>query len=78
MSLAIKLNTKQIKTWNIGQPLPCNYDEIAQIEYIQADGDELEYIKNTFVFNNNYTIPIPRNRVVRWFGDIAKIIVDSL
>jgi len=40
---------------------------------IQADGDELELIRNQFT-----GIPITTTRVVRWRGETAGFILDNL
>lgn len=50
-----------------------------ELDFIQADGDELDAILYTFLSDGGYTIPVPRdNRVVRWYGDIAKTIYFNL
>lgn len=41
---------------------------------VQADGDELEVIKEQF----GTSIPTGNARVQRWFGDIAKSVVANL
>ena len=74
------------RKWHIGEKNPVNFDEVNAIQEIQADGDELDYIKKQYCDGNNiestvtaYSIPLPRNkRVVRWFGDIAKIIISNI
>ncbi len=46
-----------------------------EIDYIQADGDELIAIRQLFP----EAIPFPQGkRVVRWFGDLAKTIYYNL
>jgi predicted amidohydrolase len=55
-------------SYHIGQSLP-DGDEVIQI---QADGDELDHIYNTFS-----NIPVARKRVVNYFGDMAKFIVEN-
>jgi hypothetical protein len=55
-----------------------------EIDFIQADGDELDHILFQFLngsnpFSMNFTIPVPKDReVVRWYGDIAKTIYYNL
>ena len=45
-----------------------------EIDYIQADGDELDYINANFL-----NIPNPfKKRVVRWFGEMARFIYNNL
>lgn len=69
--------------------LPIPKDIINNIDYIQADGQELEQIIKIFTYrsfkgiSNDYSnclaIPIPNNqRVVIWYGDLAKTIVANL
>lgn len=45
-------------------------DRIPRIEFVQADGHELEAVIKMF----QGTIPMPRTRVVRWYGDLARTI----
>lgn len=49
-------------------------DRIPMIEYVQADGHELEAIHKMF----QGTIPFPRCRVVRWYGDLARTIHSAM
>jgi hypothetical protein len=81
MLYIVRKDLPQIK-WHVGDPIGAN---IAQdVIEIQADGHELEHIKNTFFDieyqgNPTYTIPMPRNkRVVNWFGSTAKTILANL
>lgn len=46
---------------------------VAGVTEVQADGDELEYIKLHFT-----NIPMADKRVVCWYGDHAKFIVGNL
>ena len=73
--LYIILNGKE-RTWHVGQPSPISHSEAADVDEIQADGDELEHIVDMFPINRS--LPIPRGRVVRWFGDHAKLIAGNL
>lgn len=70
--------------WHIGTELPKislnrfidKHGHITEFEIvrIQADGDELELIKNSFT-----NIPIPtKKRVVQWFGEMAQFIFANL
>lgn len=44
------------------------------VEVVQADGDELDYIKEKFS-----NIPFPTHKkAVAWYGDMAKFIVCNL
>lgn len=58
--------------------------ENEEIDYIQADGDELEAIRRHFSYSPKdgsglvCSIPFCGNRVVRWYGDIAKTIYFNL
>ena len=45
-----------------------------EIDYIQADCDELDEIRRIFAG----TIPDSFRRVVRWYGDIAKTIYYNI
>jgi hypothetical protein len=63
------------------KPLPQFENE--EIDYIQADCDELDLIIDTFnssiPTNSVPTIPLAcRKRVHRWYGDIAKTIYFNL
>lgn len=58
-------------TWHVGQKL--NYINPLDVRMVQADGDELEEIKNKIE-----NIPFTVGRVQRWFGDDAKFIVANL
>jgi hypothetical protein len=43
------------------------------VEEVQADGDELEYIRNNFT-----NLPTATGRVARWFGETARFIIANL
>lgn len=58
------------QTWCLGQILS---GAIQDVSYIQANGDELEYIKASFE-----NLAYPKTKVVRWYGDTAKQIVAFL
>ena len=60
--------------WHIKEPFPIEYANIDMVQWIQADGHELETI-------NRLCANLPRSphsRVVRWFGDHAKFICSVL
>lgn len=82
MALYIVLTKDEIQPviqWHVGSELP--KVDINQIDYIQADGDELFHIIQLFKFRSTdtFTIPIPFDkRVVKWYGDIAKTIIANL
>jgi DNA-binding IclR family transcriptional regulator len=72
-------------SWNVGQPSPIIDTAISTITYIQADGDELELILNSFCTNphanhtsRHYTIPVAKERVMKWYGDIARTIIANI
>ena len=59
----------RIDEYHIGEMVGCG-DNVTSI---QADGDELEHIIKTFE-----NVPIRKNgRVVNYFGDMAKFIVEN-
>jgi hypothetical protein len=74
--LDIKLSDGTRRSWHVGQGNPVGYYEVEDVEEVQADGDELDHIQNMFL--KTAPLPIPRNRVVRWFGDHAKLIMGNL
>ena len=58
--------------WHVGELLVINADHV---QLIQADGDELQLIEDTF----GKTIPFAhRTSVQCWYGDIAKSIVFAI
>ena len=56
--------------------------DISNIDYLQADGQELQEIGQFFITNiwtpAMITIPYGISPVQRWYGDIARSIVYSL
>lgn len=64
----------QERIWYIGCRKPITHD-IGKYRYleIQADGDELEYIRDNFP-----GLVIPAKSVVNWYGDMAKFILGNL
>lgn len=81
-SMRILGNTKTQNSLELHVPfrnLPTLVGE--EIDYIQADGDELLEIASTFeigTLDPQLTIPMTNNRVVKWYGDIAKTIYFNL
>jgi len=74
MALIIVFKLRRTTQWHVGSPKPLSYEDITSVEYIQADGHELDLIKNTF----DNTLIMPHKVVVRWYGDIAKTIIGNL
>lgn len=62
-----------VRSWHIGEKIIMQYETISQVDEVQADCDELEYIKSNFT-----NLPMSNSRVVRWFGDHARFIVAHL
>lgn len=61
------------KDYHVGDKVDLEWedDRIPKIEYVQADGHELEAIVKLF----QESIPLPRrSRVIRWYGDLARTI----
>jgi hypothetical protein len=59
--------------WHTEDPVP-RFHKQEKIFEVQADGDELMYIKENF----NH-VPMPKHQsVVRWFGDMAAFIANNL
>lgn len=60
------------KSWHVGDRAPNLSPDV--VMEIQADGDELEYIKRNFTnvpFHNS-------RRVMYWFGEMAQFIFANL
>lgn len=59
---------------------------ITSIEEIYVDGDELQYVADTFCNNvgahprdKRYSIPMPmRHKWARWYGALAQTIIANL
>ncbi len=59
--------------WHIGEPIAIDLD-FENVQFVQADGEELEYIRRNFS-----NLPMATNKhAPRWFGDLAKLIVANL
>lgn len=70
MSFDIKTAGQRPIVWNLGRDKPEVYSD--RIEYLQADGDELDFIKTRF-----QNLPIS-HRICIWKGGIAQFIYDNL
>lgn len=75
MYIVVDWNGSDVEmTWHVGKFLPIASEDVKHIKEVQADGDELEYIKNNFSH-----MPVNVNRRVnRWFGEMARFIVANL
>lgn len=65
------------KTFHVGDKIKNEEDEICRlfdVKWIQADGHELEAIRDMFSYAHGHTIPMPHGQVGRWYGDIARTI----
>lgn len=72
--LSILLADGGIKIWHLGGKNPVPFSEVAGVIEIQADGGELDFIRNHFT-----GLPdCPRKYVVRYFGDDARFVVGAL
>jgi len=73
MALYIILNSGKEVQWHVGETLRVMNTENLVTE-IQADGDELEYLKQNFE-------NLPYSRLARaqnWYGDMAKFIANAI
>lgn len=66
------VNPRAISTWHVGTKFHLNFP-IAFVDYVQADGDELEHIRHCFP-----NLPITLGGLCKWHGDFAKFIVANL
>ena len=63
-------------TWHVGEVIPHTWDnyKFQDVSEIQADCNELDYIRKNFV-----NIPdCPTSLHMKWTGDIAQFIYDNL
>jgi hypothetical protein len=72
MSLYVVNDTGHHYQWHVGKTKP-KRQTVSNVQMVQADGDELNYIH--MYFSN---IPFTGKPVVRWHGDLAKFIVENL
>jgi len=54
--------------------------DVASMRFLQASGEELDHIQYQFSYGDmqRVTIPFSRQKVQRWYGDLAKTIFCSL
>lgn len=73
--------------WHIGDKAkPVSLNKLSEVELIQADGHELDRIRDIFskrhiigdAVTKTYTIPMPIKDVVVWYGDIARTIIANI
>jgi len=70
----ISFQNKIFRRWHIGESKREIIIYPSQIEAIQADGDELDVILNSF-----HNLPCHKSNMVQtWTGDIARFIWDNL
>ena len=72
--LYINFKNRPQKVWHVGRHSPIQLPE--QVDYVtsvQADGGELEYVRQRFPNIHNTGA-----FVIRWYGDEAKFIVGNL
>lgn len=60
------------REWHVNTPLP-SFGSRDSVVHLQADGDELEAIREQFT-----GIPMHRGRIVTWRGEIASFIFAHL
>lgn len=74
MHISYKFNNIQHRAiWHVSKDTASLRNIAEDVTEVQASDDELEFIRDHI---NN--LPIPKNRVVRWYGDLAKLIVGNL
>lgn len=72
--LYVVMTNNRCVGWHIGEQSPLSHEDVQEVEEIQADCDELEWIEKSF-----QNLPIHnRARVQRWFGDQARFIASVL
>ncbi len=59
-------------TWNIGEKIKNSPKVLEKVVYIQADGDELEYIREIS------PIQAAKKRIVYFYGEFARQILINL
>ena len=69
--LAVVYNHYEEIVWHVNEG---KIHYINNIEYIQADGHELDHIRKMF----DPQIPMPRGPVVKFYGDLAKTIAANI
>jgi hypothetical protein len=73
MALYIDASPNQHAVWHVGEPTSNSRLWNASEITLQADGDELEYIRHNFS-----NVPIANKRVVRWHGEFARFIATNM
>jgi len=73
--LTITVDDGVARRWYVGMWVP-NVDPIT-IVALQADSDELNHIIHLFT-HDTLTIPLSRESVNVWYGDIARTIYSAL
>ena len=67
-------NTFAELTWWVGGDRPLAIEDVILVVEVQADGDELAYIKRNFE-----NLPMRVNKPeVTWYGDDARFIVGNI
>lgn len=62
------------KEWHVGDKLVLNSVEVRHLEYIEANGNELDCILSNFIH-----IPYHRDKKpMIWYGDMAKFIMANM
>jgi len=70
MMYIMEKHSEHFHTWSVGKSLPERID----VDEVQADGDELNYIMKNFT-----NIPFHNSKLVQsWTGDVAQFIVKHL
>lgn len=59
-------------SWHVGSPIP--NVPVEKVTEVQADGDELEYLRSLF----GTSIAMPNTGVANWYGDWARTIYLNL
>ena len=70
----VKKDGSDVSWWVQDCPLEQHVDHLAEVDFVQADGDELEVIRQQFD-----GLPFHKTaRVQTWHGDFAKFIIKHL
>lgn len=73
--LIIATGVYRNETWHVGESKTVfiRFKASSEPLTISADGDELEYILSQFS-----NIPVSKNPVIVWRGEVARFILDNL
>ncbi len=74
MMLVLVFRDNYEHIWHIREKLRLNDRQVLDVQVVQADGDELQYIID-YMPNVPYANTRPVNR---WYGDMAKFIAGNL